>query len=142
MNELNEFFAVTKNSVYKIKNKRNTSGCPIVRQIKTRREGNIIPDKELTGGPHVGIMMTGIVLFPSSKEHRESEFNTMRWGDKTSPVIALFLNKEDATACFGLNNLQECDPRWEKETLETWNKIGKNHPMFISSILGKPLYRH
>ena len=142
MDELNEFFAVTKDSAYKIENKRNINNCPIVRQIRAQRKDNVTPSRKLTGGSHVGIMMTGIVLFSSSKKHREPEFNAMRWGDKTSPVVALFLNKEDAMACFGLKDLQECDPLWEKETLETWKKIGKNHPIFISSILGKPLYRH
>lgn len=136
---IHEFFAVMGNSVYIVKDERNKNGCPIVERIAENKK-RITPNKMLSGGSHVGIMFTGIVLFRSSARHREPEFNTLRWGDKTSPIVALFLKKDNAMECFNSDNLQNCDKRWKEETLETLDEIGSVHPVFVPSIMEGPSY--
>jgi len=95
----------------------------------------------LTGGNDVGIMLkTGIVLFNPSKRDREPEsVNIVHWGGKTSPITALFLNKKKAIKCLHSEDIKMCDPRWKKETLEVFKKIGTKHPVFIPSIIEGPL---
>ena len=145
MNGIHKFFAVTQSattqtSVYVIKDEKNKNNCPIVERVAVKGKDFAAIDKKLAGGSHIGIMLkTGIFLFPSSKRHREPEFiNIRQRGKKTPPIVALFLKRDEAMKCFNSNSLQECDQRWKKETLETFNKIGDDHPIFIPSIMEGP----
>ena len=118
---IHEFFAVTRTSVYVVKDEKDEKSCPIVEKIALRGESIIPVGGRLTGGYNVGIMFkAGIVMFPSSMRHREPELvNVRQWGFCTSPIIALFLEKDNAMKCFNSDNLQDCDTRWKEETLKT-----------------------
>lgn len=139
MNEIHEFFAVTQTSVYVIKDKKE-NGCPIVEKIAIRGKSAIPVGGRLNNGSSVGILLrAGIILFNPSKTAREPEsVNISRWGGHTSPIIALFLDKNKAINCLNTKNTTTCDQRWKKETLETLEKIGNDHPVFVLSILEGP----
>jgi len=139
MNEIHEFFAVTQTSVYVVKDKIE-NGCPIVEKIAANRESCIPVGGRLRNGSCVGIMLkTGIILYNPSKKSREPEsVNISHWGGHTSPIIALFLEKEKAINCLNSENTITCDLKWKKETIETLEKIGNNHPVFVPSVLEEP----
>ena len=132
---IHEFFAVTRTSVYRVTDEEGENGWPIVEKIALRGESEIPIGKRLTEGYNVGIMKKGIVMFSSSRKHREPELiNVYHWGGKTSSIIALFLKENRAMECFNSKNTTVCDPRWKNETLETLDKIGNDHSVFIPSI--------
>ena len=134
MDEIHEFFAVTQTSVYRVTDEDGENGWPIVEKIALMGESEIPIGRRLTDGYNVGIMKKGIVMFSSSKRHREPELvNVYYWGGKTSSIIALFLKKNKAMECFNSENTTVCDPRWKNETLETLGKIGNDHSVFILS---------
>ena len=141
MNKIHKFFATTQTSVYVVKDEKE-NGIPIVEKIATIKENNFPVGGRLKGGSTVGIMMkAGIVLYnPSTRGAREPELvNIVHWGGKTSSIVAIFLEKDMAIKCLNSENLVACDPRWEKETIETFKKIGNDHPVFIPSIIEGPV---
>ena len=140
---LEEFFAVTKTSVYRVSSQKDEKGFPVVEKIALRGESAVPVGGRLHNGHLVGIMKTEINLYyedysPFSgrreQPQRPEEVNIHYWGGHTSPIVALFLNKEEAMSCFNSENQKNCDPRWRKQTEETLGAIGDNHPVFIPSI--------
>lgn len=140
-----EFFAITEHSVYQVSSEKDSEGTPIVQEIaQTIRNGGPVPVGErLYGGDLVGIRWPGIVLYiedrcpisgDRNKPQRPEEVDAVCWGDRTSPIAALCLKKEEALMCLHSKELKGCDQRWRKETEKTLEKIGDNHPIFILSI--------
>lgn len=58
------------------------------------------------------------------------QVNTMWWRGGTSPIVALFLKKEEALNCYLQADLHRCDPRWLEQTKEVLAAVGTDHPTF------------
>jgi hypothetical protein len=132
---IHEFFAVTKTSVYIVNDKKDENGIPTVEKIALREKSKIPVGGRLRNGNLVGIMKERIVLYyencPGRGERLQRPEDANEWGGGTSPIIALFLNKEEAMNCSNSADLKAWDPRWEKQTKEILNSIGDNHPVFV-----------
>ncbi|MBN2198192.1 hypothetical protein JW698_03355 [Candidatus Wolfebacteria bacterium] len=111
---------------------------PLIIKIELTGESSVKAGGILKNGRFVGVMKDGICLFDVSHrtERRPDEVNTIFWGGKTTPLTALFLNRERALDCFKTLNRENWDPRWREETEEVIRAIGDNHPIFI---LGRDL---
>jgi hypothetical protein len=134
---VHEFFAVTETSVYRVADEKDANGIPIVEKIVLREKSKIPVGGRLRNGNLVGIMKERIVLY--FRDHRPDGNEVLRpeeaneWGGGTSPIIALFLNKEEAMNCSNSVDLKPWDQRWKKQTRETLTAIGDNHPVFMLS---------
>jgi len=125
-------------SVYLVSGERDEKGYPIVEKIALKGESKVPVGGRLKNGYLVGITRDGILLYDEDhprpdKPQDPKEVNIAFWGGHTSPIVALFLNKEEAIECLNSSGLQNCDSRWRKQTEETLKAIGENHPVFILS---------
>ena len=138
---IHEFFAVTKTSVYRVSDERGENNWPIVEKIALRGESETPVGGRLRNGCLVGIMggkLSGIYLYDQDHPRRGSVqppemVNNVFFGSRTSRLVALFLEKEAAIKCSDSNDPRPLDPRWRKQTNETLNAIGDDHPVFIIS---------
>jgi len=137
---LHKFYAVTQTSVYQLTDKKDKKNTPIVKKIALKGKSEIPMGRALKNGHLVGITRFGIILYNDFKGRDPELINTALWGDKTSPVVALFLDKKQALACLDSKSLQVCDCRWQSHTKEVIKAIGKNHPVFIVSELANPVF--
>ncbi|MEK7463585.1 MAG: hypothetical protein AAB610_00475 [Patescibacteria group bacterium] len=64
--------------------------------------------------------------------------NTSYWGGRTSRVVALFLDKNEARLAYGKSNHASCDKRWLPQTIATLKAIGLDHPKCSVLTLGEP----
>lgn len=135
-----EFFAVTRTSLYSVTDQKDDSGFPIVEKIALRNESHVPVGGRLENGRLVGIASYGLVMYDEdhprgySQPHQDpEEVNIAFWGGHTSPIVALFLRKDEAVECFDSSNLRMGDSRWRKQTEEVLQLIGDNHPVFIIS---------
>ena len=142
---LQEFFAVTMTSVYRVGAIKNEHRQPTVEKIALRGGSVIGIGSQLTGGSVVGITKLGILLYQQDYDpfsgrkrlQRPEEVNTTYWGGMTSSIVALFLDRDEALACF--NELADCicltncDPQWQEKTEAVLMAIGNGHPVFIIS---------
>jgi hypothetical protein len=144
---LHEFYAVTQTSVYLVTDKKGKNFVPLVKKIALKGESKIPVGGRLKEGSLVGITRHGIVLYdddrsPFSKRKGwkdPEEVNIAFHGGKTSPLVALFLNRKNAFDCFNSKSLQTCDCRWQRQTKQALEVIGKDHPVFVVSELASPL---
>ncbi len=141
---MNRFYAVTKTSVYKIEGRRNEeSGEADVQKIALRGESRVGVGERLRNGDFVGIMKMGIVLYrennPQSGGMIQPPEAVPFWGGHTSPIIGLFLRLEEAITCHNSPEKRTCDPRWRKQTEETLQEIGENHPVLRVSVSNPPV---
>jgi len=138
-----EFFAVTKTSLYRVRAERSEpNGVPLVQKISQRADSAIAVGGRLLGGTHVAITRRGLFLYCQAYSHRSwsderpqrlEQVDSWLWGDHTSPIIGLFLDKHEANACFAASRRQCCDRRWREATSATLATIGDDHPVFIIS---------
>jgi hypothetical protein len=135
--QIKEFFAVTRGGVYHVQARKNRNGVPYVTKIQSYRKNKSIGIGGcLAGGSTVGIGTIGIQLYRQSKGRRMENTNTMNWGGGTSAIIGLFLDRKKAMSIKRRKKpLQNCDPRWKKDTLAVLQAIGDNHPVFVISTL-------
>ncbi len=139
---LREFFAVTATSVYRVNERRDANGCPLVEKI-ARRDGSSVPvGGRLKNGELVAVTRRGLIVYSDdlpkrgrdgNRPAKPEEVNTMFWGGHTSPLVALFLKEEDARKCLVWGSALEIDPLWWTFTRETLEAIGDDHPTFILS---------
>jgi len=84
----------------------------------------------------------------TSVERRIENVNTQWWGGCTSPIVAMFLDRQLAADCAKTDNLHPCDERWQEQTIQTLKEIGEEHPYFYvceadeNSILHLPLTKY
>lgn len=132
-----KFFAVTETSVYSVSDERDENGVPIVEKIALRGESKVAVGQRLSGGQYVGVTPEGIIFYdqdhPRNSPQKPEYVNIMFYGGHTSPIVALFLDKEEAMRCYNSENPEPSDLRWQKETKEVLDAIGENHPIFIIS---------
>lgn len=151
MPKLENFFCVTETSVYEVF-ASGAEGCPCPYAEKIALKGD---SKIAVGGKVSGIMIAiarnlqpftpegHAFVSPATSFVRDlAKVNTHWWGVGTSPIVALFLDKEEALACLTEEQLQPCDARWVKQTMAVLNEIGDDHPNFsicTSPRIGLPL---
>lgn len=132
--ELHEFYAVTiSGSLYRVSDKLDTQTfSPIVEKIGLKGESRIAVGERLTGGSMVGLTKYGLQMYsPDSHSRIPSLINNKMFGGKSSPIVALFLDKDDAEKCLYSPSLQEFDPRWIDSTCEVLRKINNDHLTFV-----------
>lgn len=136
---LHKFYAVTQTSVYLVTDKRDKNRVPLVKKIALKGESKIPVGGRLKEGSLVGITRFGIILYDDIKGRDPELINIALWGGRSSPITALFLNKKQALACLNSKSLQMCDCRWQRQTKEVDEAIGKDHPVFVVSGLASPI---
>jgi len=133
--DLGIIYAVTNNSVWEVF--AFGKDCPYAEKIATKK-GYPVGTK-LTNGTMIAIAKHLQFYYPeghsmlspqTSEERRLEHVNIMWWGAKTSPIVALFLSKDEALSCFIQSDLNLCDQRWIDKTKEVIERIGENHPYF------------
>ncbi len=132
-----EFFAVTETSVYSVRDERDEDGVPIVEKIALRGESKVAVGQKLKGGRYVGVTPEGIIFYdqdhPKNPPQKPEYVNIAFYGGHTSPIVALFLNKEEAMRCYDSEDRQPSDPRWQDKTKEVLDTIGEDNLTFIIS---------
>lgn len=112
MKPLNQFYAVTLTSLYKVVAK-DGSGRPFAEKLARRGESDL----------PVGKRLRSVACILISDHLALSE-------GKTSDLVALFTNQKEARRCHREKRLKPFDRRWKKETQAVFNRIGDNHPSF------------
>lgn len=128
-----DLFAVTITSIYLVKDQRDEKGNPVVEKIALKGESEISVGERLTGGRTVGITPEGIVLYDGRPHQKPEQVNIAHYGGKTSPIVALFLNEDEAITCFNSEELKPSDPMWEEKTKEALDSIGNNNSVLVVS---------
>lgn len=132
---LNELYAVTLTSVYKVSAGDSYTASAV--KIALTGKSNFPVGKKLEGGYRIAICSFLLAYVPEKYgfaspltgfERQIENVNTSYWGDQSSPIVALFEKEDDAMACFNNTNLQPCDVRWVNSTKEVLEKIGDDHP--------------
>ncbi len=133
---LQEFFAVTRTSVYHVRASDSArNGYPSVQKISVKSESKVDVGVYLRGGTRVAICDFLTVYVPeggglTSFEQRIEFVNMQYWGGRTSCIVGLFRTRDEAMACLAQSDLMCCDSRWEAETQEVVEAIGEEHPAF------------
>lgn len=129
---IHEFYAVTKTSVYKVTDKKDENGHPIVEKIALNGESNIPVDDRLDCTYAVGIMNWLQGYIPGVRSERRPDMrNTRYWTGNLSPITALFTRKDLALKCLKEPDRHTYDLRWEDESRRILNLIGEDHPTFV-----------
>lgn len=129
---LNEFYAVTFNSMYRVSTEIWEQNWPTVEKLDNRKEESDFPiGAKCKNGDLIAVTRIGLVMYPSYRQKTIEQINTYYCGGKTSPIVGLFLDKEKAEIAFKADSQIRLGPQWEKETKETLAAIGADHPIFI-----------
>lgn len=135
---LHEFFAVTFTSVYRVTDAYQEDGLtPIVEKIALRGGSEISVGEKLVRSTlprhHVVYLSSeGITIFDASANASGcmEAATTRHQGGRTSPIVGLFLDQNEAMKCFALGSRINLDPRWQPQTEAVMTKIGSEHPVF------------
>jgi hypothetical protein len=139
---IHEFLAVTKTSVYHVKDGIDGEGNyhgPMAQKIALKSPSNIPVGDFLRNGTMLAICHQLIMYVPegggiTSFQRKIEEVNTCWWGSNSSSIVALFLVDEieerKARDCFQHHDLQPCDSRWLEDTQKVLDAIGDEHPVF------------
>jgi len=131
-----QFYAVTIDSLYLAKSKKDSHGSPVF--------VDLLAKKRFTEGKFIGIAREGISLYRTQGGLRRPDPYAVRREDvkkRTSPVIALFFEKEKARECFHLFKSTGCRKKeqWRRETEIVLMEIGSDHEVFVLSRLNPVL---
>ena len=143
--QLTFFFAVTQNSVYRAVIS-DPIDAPYLVKIAKRGVGEYEADQEeklyggtmLSVGKELIIYVAEVTDTVTSKPKIQREIGFIQEGAiivKTTEIVALFLNKQDALDCSNFEVLASCDPRWKEKTVEVLRAIGLEHPKCSISVI-------
>jgi hypothetical protein len=137
---LKEFFAVTTTSVYHVQD-HGQYGASAVKVAL--RGGSEIPVKtDIARGGMIAICHNLQAYVPERHgrshmqdydEQRVAKGKAGHWDFRTSGIVALFFDKEAASACLEAGSGDLCDARWLDSTKAVLAAIGDNHPSFLVS---------
>ena len=133
---IHNFFAVTlSGSLYRISDRKNKDGYPIVRRISGPKNPNMLVGDCLKNGQAVGISELGICLFRPHPRYglHFDRMNSINWGGGTSGPVGLFLNRVSADKCISDGDFKALNKRYRAHTVAVLQKIGNNHPIFSIS---------
>ncbi|MFA6098010.1 MAG: hypothetical protein WCV50_04390 [Patescibacteria group bacterium] len=160
MNYLIEFFALTRehdgsSAVWRCRNERLNGQAPFFQkvlgtqvQICSRPSGlgglpvgAFVPTRRPAG--LIGITRSGLCVYsdcdqanpaPAGRLHqRPDKVRSGLLDGSTGEVVALFLDEHEAAEAAKQSGVLPLDQRWHRQTRETLEAIGLNHPIFISS---------
>jgi hypothetical protein len=118
---IESFYVVTRTSVYHV---YVENGKPVAEKIAIYGTSAVPVGTKMQQGEVVGITPSGLLAC-----------NRTTLGflpiDNTTPIVALFLEKETALACSKSENLENIDSRWKDEMSKTIRAIGAHHPLFV-----------
>lgn len=125
---LKEFFAVTETSVYHVVSEPLTAT-----KIALSGESRAGMGYQMKGGEMLSVGLMLIRFIPegggySTFQRDLGNVNTRYWGDNSSKIVALFLDREQALDCLKMADRLPYDRRWAAETKEVLAAIGGNHP--------------
>jgi len=129
---VSQFYAVTVDSLYLLKSKKDSKGSPVFIDI--------LSEKRFDKGEFIGIAREGITLYHCQNGVRRIDPYAVKREDvekRTLPVIALFFEKEKAYECFYLFKNSGCRKKsqWSEETENVLREIGTEHEVFVISYL-------
>ena len=136
---VNEFYVVTLTSLYHVIARGEDSPAPVAEKIALKGESGLPVGHRLKGGTMIAICKFLMPYIPegcgwlspnTTFERHVEEMNTFYWGQRTSPIVALFMDKHTALDCLAQDRLVACDPRWLEQTAEVIAAIGDDHPAF------------
>ena len=135
---LKEFFAVTLSSVYCVSSERNEDGGPTIQKINGSTTGAVKIGELLPAGEHDTVIVTR-----SGKDFQHNKLHVchpdvilpkyqicLDVSARTSLIVGLFLDRDDALDCFEVDEKQVYDECWNEDTATTEMAIGFNHPDF------------
>lgn len=133
---LQEFFAVTETSVYHAV-AMGENGYPSATKIALKGESEIPIGEELKHGTMIAVCDRLIAYIPEgggyygSIQPKIEMVNTRYWGGHSSPIVALFMAKEEALECLRVDGLQPSDSRWKaQKTLQVVQAIDEDNSAF------------
>lgn len=131
-NQIKEFFAVTKTSIYHVVMEEGPNASAKKIALHAPSE---VPVGDSFRGPMLAICKQLIAYVPegggmTSYERNIESVNMRWWTGNSSLIVALFKDEKAARECSGEKDLVPCDPRWLKETTELLRAIGNDHPAF------------
>ncbi len=142
---LSTFFAVTRNSVIEviIFSQSRHDWHPAFRRILWKENGRFVKFDKRVGkgyqcydGTMIAVTRLLVLFCPTPRPNRELLRSDRRfWGQRTLPIVALFLEEPQACICFEEPDLQERDHRWRRDTIATLRAIGPKHPYCAISTL-------
>ena len=125
---LERFFAVTRNSVYRVV-AYGEENCPFIEKIASIKERSDLPIGTKLNNRKMLAVADYLQLYDLDHEQRQLEFVSGKyWGAHTSWIVALFLTEEEALFCSEQPDLRACDERWIDKTKEVVERIGADHP--------------
>ncbi len=137
--ELNQFFAVTQRSLYRVG--RGARGLVHIEKLGGVDNQEIPVGDRMEGFDHVDVTRFGIFHYtdtvddppqPAGRMHSQRPGPTSKsfWDFGTSAIVALFLDQAEAESCAAASNRMPLDPRWHTQTKATVAAIGEYHPSF------------
>ncbi len=135
MDQLNEFYTVTKHAIYHVK---QNGAYPEATKIASKKKGTVLVGQKLNGGSMLSVGERLIMFIPegggmTSFERKIEKVNIGYWGGGTSPIVGLFLQKTDAEECFKHEDIKPADARWRQHSKNVLESIGDDHPGFSVS---------
>lgn len=131
--DIHEFYAVTRTSVYRVTDEIQDN-FPLVEKIALKGESGLKVGSRLRNGRYVGVMKYAICLYdlsPSRGMQPPDMVSTRSWGGTTTPITALFLDRDEALLCLEISDRMDWDQRWQRQTREVIGAIGSKHPVFV-----------
>lgn len=137
---LEEFFAVTRTSVYHVKAKAD-DGYPSAIKIALLGHSKFLVGHKLMHSNRMILVGKRLICYipeahgmtsPLTGFERDfSRVNSQWWGDATSSVVAFFTEEAEAMRCLNEPELKPCDSRWIEQTRQVLDAIGDDHPAFF-----------
>ena len=145
---LEKFYAVTTFAETKTKSayeaKIGGEGeKPILTKIMLEGESKIKVGGQIKNGTMIAVTKclelfipegSGVISPTSTIQRDIVMVNTRYHGGGTSPIVALFLEKEEVLHCFEQQNLNYCDQRWIESTIKTLWAIGTDNQYCAISV--------
>ena len=131
---VSEFFVLTvSGSVYRVSVDDPEEGPVVIEKVaKASRSGGFYVGARLTGGAYAGITDSSLTLGREDESRAQAGLVGTCYRDgRTSPIVALFLDGDEAVECAEAGNLKPWDRRWSEMTKATIAAIGRDHPWFI-----------
>lgn len=133
-NRAREFFARTRTSVYQVaESVDGPLAPPLVKKIGLAEHSNIKAGEVIDDCKFVGITSKNLIFYNGTKRRPAEDVDPDAVTCWTSPIVALFLDKDEAMGSLDADNVHPWDGRWMEQTRSTLKAIGEQHPRFVVS---------
>lgn len=127
-----EFFVVTGTSAYRVSHDGEVKNAPVVEKIDCNGDSAIAIGERLKPAPGEKLLISPdwLCFFEPEPDKPVETLSNAHFGAHSSPIIALFLNRDRALACLEFGDKVPADKRWTRETKEVLDMIPADHPQF------------